>query len=89
MEKYNMKTNVMKRLLAMFGCLVMLATSSPWAFAQQWSIKTNVVLIHGRMDSSSEQFGVFDYDQAGAWGGQSPATTGREECRTGAGKGLP
>src|SRR5260370_42269115 len=59
MEKFDMKMKVAIRLLTIFGCLMMLPTSSPWAFAQQWSMQHNAVLIHGRRDSSAEQFGVF------------------------------
>jgi hypothetical protein len=36
----------------------------------------NVLLIHGRLHNTHEAYGVYRTDQAGAWGGLTPATAG-------------
>jgi hypothetical protein len=52
-------------------CLAIL--SSAQAFGQT---TINVLLIHGRLNNSSEKFGHFQTDQANVWGGLKPATGG-------------
>lgn len=54
------------------SCLFIVFLGSAQAFAGT----INVLLIHGRLHNTSEQYGHFTTDQAGAWGGLKPTTTG-------------
>ncbi|MBV8549788.1 MAG: hypothetical protein JOY54_00705 [Acidobacteriaceae bacterium] len=52
-------------------CLSILLFSAP-TFGRE----INVLLIHGRLHNTHERYGHFTHDQAGAWNGLKPLTTG-------------
>jgi hypothetical protein len=65
-----MKARSAHSLLTGFVCLALLALSSAPASATT----RNLLLIHGRTNSSGEQFGTLTTDQLGAWQGTTLAT---------------
>lgn len=69
-----MKTKAARVVCSIVG-FVMVALSSAQAVAATYT--HNILLIHGRSNSSGERFGVFTYDQHKAWNGMSPVTTGK------------
>ena len=62
----------MARIRVLFSLLACLSFAQGWAQITQ----INVLMIHGRSDSSGEQFGWFSTDQHNAWGGLKPVTGG-------------
>jgi hypothetical protein len=71
MREYRMTARTAKVVCMLVGYLTMLLSSAP-AFAREM----NVLLIHGRLHNTKEHYGHFRDDQAGAWGGLTPATAG-------------
>lgn len=67
------RTARFRTLLALVGCL---AFVQGWAQVPSQINQINVLMIHGRSDSSGEQFGWFSTDQHNAWGGLKPITQG-------------
>jgi hypothetical protein len=65
-----MKARSTQSLLTWVVCSVLLALSSLPASATTF----NLLFIHGRTNSSGEEFGVLNHDQLGAWQG-TPLTT--------------
>jgi len=63
------KLHVNKNVSGIAGCLIV----AMFCVEGRAQLTDNILLIHGRSDSTNEQFGVFTFDQHRYWSG-SPAT---------------
>jgi hypothetical protein len=70
MREYCMPTRVAKVVCMIAAYLILLSS------AQAFEKHINVLLIHGRLHNPNEHYGHFAYDQAGAWDGLEPVTSG-------------
>jgi hypothetical protein len=70
-REHGMTTKTAKVACMIVAYLTILLSSAP-AFGRQ----INVLLIHGRWHDTKEHYGHFRTDQAGAWSGLKPATSG-------------